>query len=75
MAETTGLDILASHIAQELEEREFCLVFETELERCWPNEKFEDAERQQEIEAFADAHGWNAFILTLDSGLRAIFRK
>jgi hypothetical protein len=29
---------LAKHIEQQLGEREFCVVFEDEVERCWPRE-------------------------------------
>lgn len=75
MAETTGLEALTERIAQQLEERGFCLVFETELARCWPSENIEDAEREEEIQAFARSHGWEASLFVLDSGLRAIFRK
>src|SRR5262245_26688816 len=32
-----ALKILAEHIAQQLKERGFCLVFNDDLERCWPS--------------------------------------
>src|SRR5215470_3960363 len=30
------MDTLAKHIERHLKEREFCVVFEDEVERCWP---------------------------------------
>jgi len=59
-----------------LEEREFCLVFEEELERCWPSEKIKRAQREKQIQTFAKLHGWSAFILNTDSGLtRVMFAR
>ena len=74
IAEATGMGTLAKRIAEQIRERGFCLVFSAELERCWPSEEIEPTKREKEIEAFAKAHGWNAFILTTESGIRAIFR-
>ena len=68
------MDTLAQHIERNLKEREFCVVFEDELERCWPSEKMDHGEREKEIQTFAKLHGWNASIINTDSGLlRAIF--
>jgi hypothetical protein len=69
------LETLAKHIAAHLEERAFCVVFEDDLERCWPGERVERAEREKDIQFFAKAQGWTAIIVTVDSGSRAIFRK
>jgi hypothetical protein len=66
------MDELAKHIERILKERAFCLVFEAELERCWPSEV---VKREKEIQFFAESQGWTAVILTVDSGSRAIFRK
>jgi hypothetical protein len=67
---------LAKRIEQQLEKREFCVVFEDELERRWPREKLRHAERERQIQAFAESHGWSAFIHDFDSGhTRAIFRQ
>jgi hypothetical protein len=69
------LQRLARDIATRLEQREFCLVFEDELERCWPSEDMESIERENQINAFAKSHGWTVSVLSVDSGSRAIFRK
>jgi hypothetical protein len=57
------------------EDDHFCVVFEDNLERRWPSEKLERAEREEEIQFFAKSHGWTAAILTADTGIRAIFWK
>ena len=65
---------LAKHIERRLKERAFCVVFEDEVERCWPREKFGHTERHEQIQAFAESRGWSASILDFDSGrTRAIF--
>ncbi len=71
------MDELAKHIERTLKEREFCLVFEDELERCWPSQKMDDpSERENQIQAFAKSHGWSASVLNTDSGLvRALFTR
>jgi hypothetical protein len=51
------MDRLAKRIVRDLEERHFCLVLEDELERCWPSEKIEPAEREKQIQTFAELHG------------------
>jgi hypothetical protein len=55
------MDELAKHIEQSLKERGFCVVLEDELERCWPSEKSEDAEREEQIKTFAESRGWGCF--------------
>ena len=70
------MDELAKHIEQCLKEREFCVVFEDQLERCWLIEKIKRADREQQIQAFAKSHGWIVSILNTDSGvMRAIFER
>jgi hypothetical protein len=69
------LRILAEHIAQQLEERGFCLVFEDELERCWPSNAMSRAERERKIQDFAESQGWTAAILDAGFSTRAIFQK
>jgi hypothetical protein len=65
---------LAKHIERTLKERGFCVVFEDDLERCWPSEEIEPADREEQIETFAESHGWMVSILNTDSGvIRAIF--
>ncbi len=65
---------LAKYIEQRLKERAFCVVFEDEIERCWPRKKLERAEREEQIQAFAKSRGWSAFIHDFDSGrTRALF--
>jgi hypothetical protein len=70
-----ALKALAAHIAAHLRGRPFCVVFEDDLERCWPSERLERAEREKEIQFFAKSHGWTAVILTADPGIRALFQK
>jgi hypothetical protein len=69
------LKILAEHIAQQLEERGFCLVFNRDLERCWLSGRMTRAEREREIQAFAESQGWTAGILDAGFVTRAIFQK
>ena len=70
------MDELAKHIEWCLKEREFCVVFEDELERCWSIEKIKRADREKQIQAFAKSHGWIALILDTDSGaIRAILEE
>ena len=70
------MDKLAKDIEGHLKERAFCLVFEDEVERCWPSEKIEGAEREGQIQSFAKSRGWSAFVLNTDFGpTRAIFRR
>ena len=65
---------LAKRIEGSLEERGFCVVFEDELELCWPSEEIKPADREEQIETFAESHGWIVAILNTDSGvIRAIF--
>ena len=71
----TVLKTLAKHVAAHLAERAFCVVFEDDLERCWPSARLKRAVREKEIQSFAGCQGWVAVILTGDSGIRAIFRK
>ena len=69
-----GLESLARRIERDLDERHFCIVFEDEIERCWPTETLESMEREQQIQAFAESRGWNVSIHNSDSGFtRAIF--
>jgi hypothetical protein len=76
--ETKGhaaLKILAEHIAQQLEERGFCFVFDRDLERCWPIGRMTRAEREREIQAFAESQSWIAAILPAGFRMRVIFQK
>jgi len=68
------LKTLAEHIADQLTERGFCLVFAAELERYWPSEKVDRAEQEEQIQAFAKSYGWSVSVLDIDGGIRAIFR-
>jgi hypothetical protein len=52
------------------------MVFESQLEPCWPAEKVKSAARiarEKKIRAFAKANGWTAEIH--DTGLSVIFKK
>jgi hypothetical protein len=66
---------LAKHVAARLEERAYCVVFEGDLERCWPRKQMAGLEREGEIQALAKAQGWTAAILEGAFGTRAIFRR
>jgi hypothetical protein len=70
------MDEFAKRIERTLEQRGFCLVFEDELERCWPSEKIDRGDREKQILTFAESHGWIVSILNTDSGvMRAIFER
>jgi hypothetical protein len=69
------MKILAKHVAAGLEERSFCLVFEGDLERCWPRKGIARSERERKIQAFAESQGWTAAIVEGAFGSRAIFRR
>ena len=66
---------LAKQIAERIGERAFCVVFEDDLERCWPSNKIPAPKRKKEIENFAESQGWTAAILEGAFGTRAIFRR
>ena len=62
------MDRLAGRIERDLEERHFCVVFEDEIERCWPKEKLDQMERERQIQGFAKSHGWSVSIHDFESG-------
>ena len=68
------LGILAEHIAQQLKERAFCVVFNRDLERCWPSSGMSQAERERKIQDFAESQGWTAAIQA-GFATRAILQK
>jgi hypothetical protein len=71
-----SMDEFAKHIERTMEERGFCVVLEHELEHCWPSEKIDRGDREEQIQSFAESHGWIVFILNTDSGvMRAIFER
>jgi hypothetical protein len=70
-----ALKILAEHIAQQLKERGFCVVFDCDLERCWPSSGMSQADRERKIQDFAESQGWTAAILEAGFATRAIFQK
>ena len=69
------MKILAKHVAAQLEERPFCVVFESDLERCWPSKNMAQATRKSGIRRFAESRGWNATVLEGEFGIRAIFER
>ena len=69
------MDELAKHIEWSLKEHGFCVVLEDELERCWPTEETNPADREQQIQIFAKSRGWVVSLLHTDSGIRAIFER
>src|SRR5262249_23613523 len=64
---------LTKDIGTKLGEGAFCVVFEDDLERCWPSNKMPEPKRRKEIQNFAESHGWTAAILEGVFGTRAIF--
>jgi hypothetical protein len=69
-------DEFAKFVRERLEKRKYCMVFESQLEPCWPAEKVKSAARiarEKKIRAFAKANGWTAVIH--DPGLSVIFKK
>jgi len=70
-----ALKILAEYIAQQLKERGSCLVFEHDLERCWPSSGMSRPERERKIQDFAQSQGWTVEILNAGFATRAIFQK
>ena len=69
-----ALKILTEHIARQLKERGFCVVFEHDLERCWPSSETSQAEREKKIRDFAESQGWTAAIQA-GFATRAIFEN
>ena len=69
------MKMLAEHIAQQLKKRGFCVIFDRDLERCWPRQRVQRAKREKEIQSFAESQGWTAAILDGGFGTRAIFRR
>jgi hypothetical protein len=66
----------ATFVRERVEKRKYCMVFESQLEPCWPAEKVKSAARiarEKKIRAFAKANGWTAVIH--DPGLSVIFKK
>jgi superfamily II DNA/RNA helicase len=70
-----ALKILAEHIAQQLKERGFCVVFAGDLERCWPSSGMSQTERERKIQDFAESQGWTSEIIEAGDATRAIFQK
>jgi len=71
----TALKTLTEHIAQQLKQRGFCVVFEYDLERCWPSSRMARPERERKIQEFAEAQGWTAAIRDAGFVTRVILRK
>ena len=75
MVQIVGLKTLTEHIRAQLEKRGFCVVFENDLQRCWPLEQIAWPERKRAIQEFAESQGWTAAILDSAFGTRAIFQR
>ena len=74
--DSSFLKTLAKHIATHFEKRAFCVVFEDDLNRCWPSKHMERTTWLREIHGFAEAHGWSAVIVDAGVfGTRAIFQR
>jgi len=69
-------DELAKFVRERVEKRKYCMVFERQLEPCWPAERIKSAAqaaREEKIRAFARANGWTAVIH--DPGISVTFKK
>ena len=66
---------LVKQVAARLKERGFCVVFENDVERCWPSNKMTHTKRKMEIQSFAESQGWTAAILDGGFGTRAIISR
>ena len=67
---------LAKFVRERIDKRKYCMIFESQLEPCWPAEKLKSAARaarEKKIRAFAKANGLRAEIH--DPGLSVIFKK
>jgi hypothetical protein len=69
------LKTLTKHITAHLEGRAFCVVFEQDVERCWPRKEMTLATRESEIQSFAESQGWTVAIVQGGFGTRAIFER
>lgn len=67
------MDILAKQIAERLDKKSSCIVFENHISRSFPNPGNEDRAREDAIRKFAAEHGWSVKII--DPGLRLVFKK
>ena len=68
VGQNQGLETLAKRIERQLKQRGFFVIFEEDVEQCWPGEKIKPAERLNQIEAFAKSRGWSASILNTEIG-------
>ena len=73
--DSSFLKTMAEHIAAQLDERTYCVVFEDDLKRCWPSNPMAEDERNSEIHRFAESQGWTAAIVDGPFGTRAIFQR
>ena len=73
--DSSFLQTLAKHIAAQLEERAFCVVFEDDLERGWPSKGMASEIRERRIQDFAESQGWSAAIVESGFGTRAVFHR
>jgi hypothetical protein len=71
----TILETLTKYVGARLEKRAFCVVFEADLERCWPRKDITRLERESEIQNFAESQGWTAAVVEGAFGTRAIFQR
>ena len=69
------LKTLTERITARLDDRAFCVVFEQDVERCWPRKEMTLAKRETEIQSFAESQGWTVAIVQGGLGTRAIFER
>jgi hypothetical protein len=63
---------LKARIRERIEERNFCTIFQNDLERVFPVDGLR-TETKKAIEKFANENGWQVKIS--DAGIRATFKK
>ena len=69
------LETRIKRMAQHLKQRGFCVVFDRDLERCWPSSRMSSARRERKSKKYAESQGCNAAILDAGFGMKAILQK
>jgi hypothetical protein len=67
------MDRLSQHIADRLQTRSYCTVFESELQEVFAIDIKGKEKMAEAIRAFAEEGGWTVTIT--DPGIRATFKK
>jgi hypothetical protein len=73
--DSSFLITLIEHISAQVVLRGFCLVFDDDLERCFPSNQMSPEERNTEIYRFAECQGWTATTRDGVFGTTTIFQR